>query len=515
MRLEINKITLAILSGLLLTASFPKVGLSYLIWIALVPLLASIHDLEPKKAFQAGLIAGFVHFITLAYWLLFTMHTYGYLPWSVSISVLILFTLYLGMFVAAFSFIISKIKTKPIGMAFFAPAVWVGLEWIRSHLFTGVSWEILGYSQFANLPLIQISDILGSYSLSYLIVFANINVFVLYLAITKKRFNSNAVPKIDSIIITTVLVFMLAGSLIYGTIRIQEVDEAIRYSPTLKTAVVQASIDQAIKWDPETKITSTKKYLELSMSTPGERPDLIIWPETSTPFYLGYNRRMTTMIIDGVRKSGTTFIIGSPSFKKEGEKTNFYNSAYLLQPNGRITDRYDKIHLVPFGEYTPLKDYIPFIGKMVAQSGDFKPGVKNEPLLMKKGKIGILICYEVVVQELSRKMVKNGADVLVTITNDAWFGRTSGPYQHFTMAVFRAVENRRSIARAANTGFSGFIDPAGRILSHSKLYEEIALSRDIPKMDEITFYTKYGDFFAIACMVLSMLVILISLVRKR
>ena len=177
----------------------------------------------------------------------------------------------------------------------------------------------------------------------------------------------------------------------------------------------------------------------------------------------------------------------------------FYNTAYLLDPGGDILGAYNKVHLVPFGEYVPLQQYLPFIHKLTEQSGDFYAGTKGNTIVFNQSRIGVQICFEAIFPELSRAMVKNGANIIINITNDAWFGRSSAPFQHFSMIKFRAVENKRSVARAANTGISGFIDPCGRVLASTSLYEDSYLTRRIPLCDTMTVYTRYGDVFAFLC----------------
>ena len=178
-----------------------------------------------------------------------------------------------------------------------------------------------------------------------------------------------------------------------------------------------------------------------------QNPDLVVWPETATPFYFLSNTRLSGMVKKGVRLAGSSFLIGSPAFTSKGNILRYYNSAYLLNPDGRVSAKYDKAHLVPFGEYVPFKKWVPFLGKIVENVGDFKTGRKGDTLRWGNHRLGVQICFEVIFPKLSRAMVQNGANLLVNITNDAWFGRTSAPYQHFSMAVFRAVENKRSLIR--------------------------------------------------------------------
>ena len=198
--------------------------------------------------------------------------------------------------------------------------------------------------------------------------------------------------------------------------------------------------------------------------------------------------------MEGIKAAHAFFIIGSPSFTATPDRLEYHNSAYLITPAGQVAGKYDKVHLVPFGEYVPLKRWLPFIHKMVAQVGDFKAGRRGNTLQWQHQRIGLLICYEVIFPGLARAMAQNGAHLLVNITNDAWFGRTSAAYQHFSMAVFRAVENRRSLARAANTGISGFIDPCGRRLAVTRLFEQSSATAEVALLNISSGYTRWGDW---------------------
>ena len=244
-------------------------------------------------------------------------------------------------------------------------------------------------------------------------------------------------------------------------------------------------------------------------------PDLVVWPETATPFYFLNQAELTQMVKKGIRDTGADFLIGSPSFRSKKKGVEYYNSAYLIGAQGNLYGRYDKAHLVPFGEYVPLKKWLPFINKIVEGVGDFRPGREGHTLPWKNYRLGIQICYEIIFPGLSRSMAQNNADLLVNITNDAWYGRSSAPYQHFSMAIFRAVENRRSLIRSANTGISGFVDPAGRIVASTKLFEDALITRKMPLLQTTTIYTRIGDLFALLCLAATLTVALYALVRHR
>ena len=510
---------LAAVSGLLLTGAFPKIGLEWLAWFALVPLLAALADLSARESFRIGFIAGLVHYLTLLYWVVPVMRTYGYLPWYLSIAILFLFAAVLALFPAAFSMALAAIGSTPLRCLISVPLLWVALEYIRSFIFTGFPWALLGHALYRRLHLIQITDLLGAYGVSFLIVLSNVAVFMAITYARRKTWRNFPVTK--PVLFGAIGVFA-AGFLltwIYGAWRIRTIDDLITASPTARVAVIQGNIDQAIKWDPAHQFAAISTHQRLSLAAKSQNPDLIVWPESATPFYLFFDKRPTESVMAGIEKVDIDFLVGSPSVARQGENVIYFNSAYLIRPATKDISKYDKTHLVPYGEYVPFQRWLPFLGKLVAQVGDFRPGKPGKTLPWKQDALGVQICYEIIFPGLSRALVKNDAALLINITNDAWFGTTSGPYQHFSMTIFRAVENRRALARAANTGISGFIDPVGRILASSRLLEEAMLIRPLPMLRQITFYTRFGDLFALACLTGALFGILLvlgkSIIRLR
>ena len=491
---------LAAASGLLLTASFPKIGLDWLVWIALIPLLAALANLSAKESFRIGFIFGLIHYLTLLYWVVPVMRTYGYLPLYMSIAILFLFAAVLALFTAGFSMALAALGNTPARCLIGMPLLWVALEYIRTYLFTGFPWALLGHALYLRHHMIQIADLFGAYGVSFLIALSNAAIF---LAITWARRKTWGNMPISKPVLVGGLGAFAVGLILtglYGTWRIQTIDDLTATSPTARIAVIQGNIDQAVKWDPAHQFAAIKTHQRLSLLAKSDNPDLIVWPESATPFYMFYDQGPTKKVITGIEQAGIDFVIGSPSVARENGSVVYYNSAYLISPATKNIDKYSKTHLVPYGEYVPFERYFTFLGKLVAQVGDFRPGKPGKTLAWKKGELGVQICYEVVFPALSRALVKNNAALLINITNDAWFGTTSGPYQHFSITIFRAVENRRALARAANTGISGFIDPVGRIMISTPLLEEAAITRPLPMLSHITFYTRYGDLLAIACL---------------
>lgn len=495
-----SKLISAIISGFLLTLSFPGIQWSFVAWFALVPLFWALQDLSSGDAFRIGLVAGFIHSVTLMYWVVFTMHTYGYLPWWLSIIILFLFAAYLALYPAVFSFLLIRFCKTPFGFVVAGPCLWVVLEYFRGVFLTGFPWALLGYSQFNNLHLIQISDIFGVYGVTFLIVAVNIIIFQLILHVSRGELNGVKTKAVKVFATCFAVVAMVILVWVYGHLKIASFDESADREQAVDIALIQGNIDQAHKWDPAFQIITTNRYRSLSLSVKDEKPDLVVWPETATPFYFFRSRELTDAVVETIIGTGTDFLIGSPSVRESELGFSHFNSAYLVGKDGNKMGTYDKVHLVPFGEYVPLKRWLPFLGKMVAQVGDFSRGKKGDALKWKDDHhIGVLICYEIIFPDLSRAAVKNGASLLANITNDAWFGKSSAPMQHFSMAVFRAVENKRALVRAANTGISGFIDPLGRVHGKTAIFEEAVSVKTLPLMDEATFYTRFGDLFVLIC----------------
>jgi apolipoprotein N-acyltransferase len=495
---------LAVSSGVLLTLSFPKAGLSWLAWVALVPLLAALRNLSPKNGFYLGLCAGITHYLTLLYWLAYAMSTYGHLPFYATVPILFLLSAYLALYVAVFSTVLTCLPGRLAFLFFFIPLMWVSLEYIRSFLFTGFPWELIGYTQYKVLHLIQISDLFGVYGISFCIALSNAAIFLVYLNLSGKDWQKKEVKTghAAGAVFTFALIFCFVW--FYGKWRIQSIQKLILDSPSVKVAIIQGNIDQATKWDPAFQRTSIEKYIHLSLLAKKHKPDLVVWPETATPFYFLHNARLSKMVKKGIHETGADFLIGSPSFNLGTHRVEYYNSAYLIGPEGTVYGRYDKAHLVPFGEYVPFKKWLPFLDKMVEGVGDFNPGKKGQTIKWGDYRLGVQICYEIIFPHLSRDMIKNNASLLVNITNDAWYGRSSAPNQHFSMAVFRAVENRRSIIRSANTGISGFIDPCGRVIAATPLFEDLVITRSMPMLEAATFYSRFGDLFARICLGLTL-----------
>jgi apolipoprotein N-acyltransferase len=490
-----SQMILALASALLLTLAFPKIDMGWLAWVALTPLLLAIRQVDRKAGFVLGFSFGLLHYLGLMYWTVYTMVLYGHIPMFQAAVILILLAAYLALYPACFTSLIAWLRPKPLHLILLAPSLWVALEMLRNRLFTGFPWELLGYSQYHHLRVIQVADLFGVYAVSGLIVLFNCALTIGVLGWLELQWHQYLPSRKSAHRCAAAVLALMVGLYLYGGWRMHLTDQVATSSEQAKVALVQGNIDQAQKWDPRFQVLTVVKYRQLSLEPTAKSADLIVWPETATPFYFLADPVLTQMVMEGIKRTQAYFVIGSPSYATENrEQLIYHNSAYLISPQGEPKGQYDKVHLVPFGEYVPLKRFLPFIHKLVAQVGDFRPGLRGNTLPWKNHALGMLICYEAIFPELARAMVQNGADLLVNITNDAWFGRTSAAYQHFSMAVFRAVENRRVLVRSANTGISGFIDANGRVLETTALFEQAVIARSVPLLKIHSPYSRWGDW---------------------
>lgn len=510
-RAKINKFYIpAFLAGLLLFLSFPKADLHLLAWVALTPLLVFLYGLEKKEAFKAGFLMGVVYFFGTTYWIYHALHYYGSFPLLLSLFLVLLLSLYLSLYPAVFSYFYSSlIRKTSLPALFVAPVLWTTLEFIRSYALTGFPWSNLGYSQYEFLPAIQIADITGIYGVSFLIVAINGAIADIFL-LKKRGLDKPLYPLLPTMAGFISLLIAVVAVFSYGFYRLYSERDGVQ----IRAAVIQGNIEQDRKWDPAFQNETIGAYKELSMAAANKKPDIIIWPETAIPFVFKRDGERTNDLISFQKELDSYLLFGSILVREKEdtkEKTNelvHTNSAVLLDKNGNIVYVYDKIHLVPFGEYVPLRWLLFFVDKLAFGAVDYTPGDSHALASTSFGSFGVPICYEIIFPGLVRKFYLRGGDFIVTITNDAWFGNTSGPYQHFNKAVFRAVENRKPVIRAANTGISGFIDSNGRIIATTDLFDRTFMVKDIYTDKTRSVYTKYGDIFSFLCIVCSLLLLI-------
>ncbi len=489
---EMDKFSLlAAVSGVLLILVFPGFNLSFLAWVALVPLLVALRGRTAGRSFRLGFLTGLISFAGILYWIIPTVIADGEHPLIAVFSLLLLssvLAVFYGLFCLVLNLLKSKKKMPVIIDALIVAALWVSLEWLRGHIFSGLPWAVLGYSQWRNLTFIQISEFTAVYGVSFFIIFVN--------AIIGGRFFKRNRPLIDGWQYLVIALAVIVINSMFGYVRIKSVKRKDSGSPA-RIGILQGNIDQYMKWDREYEELIFDSYTGLVAEIKKEKPEVIVWPETAVPGYLRLEKKIHGWVKNLARFSGAYHIIGSP----EREEGKFYNSAFLVSPGGDILQRYDKIHLVPVGEYFPFKAVFKKIFRALDDLGDFNPGRKYERFITPSGIFGVVICYESIFPDLTRKIVGMKSDYLINITNDAWYLRTAALQQHFSMNVFRAVENRINLVRAANTGISGFINKYGRVEKETGIVERVCITAGITGRDYVTFYTRHGDVFAYSCMV--------------
>ncbi len=505
MKAKIRDILLAVSSGILAALSFPKFRLLFFGWIFLIPLLYAILKKTPKQSFFLGLAAGFSYYAILLYWIPFVPAHYGNLSVGISILIYIIFMIVLGLFWAFFCLVWTKIYQSFPRLSFLlAPFIWVSFEYIITHLLTGFPWGLLGSSQYSNIYFIQLASITGVYGLSFVLVLFQ-SLFVYSMKYREKA------PFLIGL--AFVLLIHLGGFL--SLKKITETENSFTAS------VIQGNVSSDIYWDRISDQEIWKyfnQHLELSRKAYEEGSRLIIWPEFSVPlcfscpedFYLAYKGKLY-QFVQGTR---STLLLGMTERADTDGNIRYYNTALCLGPDLSIS-RYYKMHLVPFGEYTPYKTIFFFLEKMTSAVGDLSPGTQYSFHQFKNTKFGSPICYEIIFPDLVRKFVKKGASFLVTITNDGWYEKSAAPYQHFSIAVLRAVENRRYLLRAATTGISGIIDPYGRIISKSELMTQTYLTANITPSQKLTFYTRFGDFLPRASLTLTVIFLILTLTTRK
>jgi len=502
--MNLRTASLATTSGLFLAASFPTFNMHFAAWFALVPLLFALKGQTVKTGFWLGGITGIVYFSGTVYWVTNSIHFYGGIPLIPASLITLLLCSFLALYPALFGAASVHLRNgNPVPFFIAAPILWTALELARTYIFSGFPWALLGYTQYSVLPVIQIADITGVYGVSFLIVLVNAS--VAEFMGDRKNWTPIAAA-----------IFVLALTLSYGFINLRPAER----SDGINISVVQGNIEQDKKWDPAYQSDVIDVYKRLTLEALKQRPDLVIWPETATPFYFngryGNDKSLTKDLVTFVKQNKIPLLFGSPTYKiMPNRHIISRNSAFLLSGEGQIVAEYSKIHLVPFGEYVPLNKIFFFIDKLTQAVGDTETGhtytVMTVPYgdasLRKEARLCTVICYEIIFPDLVRKFVNQGASIVTTITNDAWFGKTAAPYQHFSMAVFRAVENHVPVARAANTGISGFIDARGRILETSRIFTEAYLTHKLVPGSEKTFYTRYGDLFSYSCVLFTLIML--------
>ncbi len=481
---------LSIASGLLLAPAYPPLSLGFLAWIGLVPFIPVMLAKKPGRVFVLSFISGLVFFCLSLFWLGF----HPDIPWVAAFVIIAVIALLYTV-----PFVLCSVLaqwSKRLALALF-PFMVTGYEWLRSFDQLAFPWMIYGNSQAAYPGLIQFADIVSAYGVSFWLVTVNVIVFMLIVRRSVPRF------------IALALLFILP--LVYSQYVIRTAPEPVS---TVNVAMVQGNVTPDEKWADGLEEWNIHLYRAMTLETLDSNPDLVIWPETATPVYLAditsYRRSMQAFV-DSI---SVPVVTGTPKIDFETGQT--WNSAALFIPGRLLPDDYRKIHLVPFGEAIPLDNTFPVLRKIDLGEADWDEG--SETTVFETPGLPIfntVICFESIFPDLVRRFVARGSQMLVIITNDVWFGPVASPVQHAMIAVMRAIEFKRPVARCANTGISMFIDPYGRIISSRGVDERTTLSATLPIVDAMTFYGRFGNIFSIFCFVVSSVSLIIYFIRTR
>lgn len=507
-----TRAALAVASGLALGLSFPKFDYGLLAWVAFVPFFYAIEGESLGRVLAWAWLQGFVSYIGSLYWIPIPLHDFAdvrmgiaILPMLLLAGVLAIYTaiaLWAGEFVA---------RRSRIPAVLTMPVAWTAMELVRTYFPIGFPWNLLGYAAYRNLELIQFAEFTGVYGVSALIMFFNAVVYVVIL-----RRGNYRLQTVSLTALTATMIAMVG----FGAWRIGDIRN-MPVSGSFKVAMVQGNIPQSLKWNPNFLPESYKVYQDETASAARRGADLIVWPEAAAAFLFQpddqYPAELTndaayrSALLTLARDTGDPILFGAPALARKDGRLGFYNRAYMVSGKGAVESHYDKMQLVPFGEYVPARAVLGlFVNRVVQGMGDLIPGVQQTLFSLKGAKLGVLICYESIFPDLTRREVKLGANVLVNITNDAWYGRSSAPYQALAMAAMRSVETKVPMVRVANTGISAIIEPSGNITARTPLFKRGTEIEEVTWRPIRTVYTIVGDLFAEICFGLMMIGLVIA-----
>jgi apolipoprotein N-acyltransferase len=493
-------------STLLLIFSFPNFELYPLAWIALVPLLVVIaRRPSPLKAFILGWATGSAFFYVTCYWLTYSMIHYGGLPTVVAYLLLVPAAIVIGIFHGIFALLVAlAIRRWGYGAMLLAPVFWTALEWIRLGV-TGQLWNALGYSQAYHFVLIQPAAWGGVYAVSFLIVAINSSIALLVISRTPRS------------IVASLLTVMAVGSVIV----VSQLSDVYWHHESsginARVVAVQPNVPMTqIKTPAETK-ELIERHLLLSTSPlnrdpTNNTPTIVIWPESPMNFTYGSDSALREFIGNFTRQNRISLLFNS---LERAPADGAYNSALLVNEQGRLISQYDKIRLMPFGEYVPLPQELPGASLITGLVGEFTPGDRYTLMPFGNGRAGVFICIEAAYPWIARRMTSDGADVLINISNDGYLGPTAVMRQHLANAVFRAVENGRPVFRVTNSGLSALIAGNGRIWDLTGSFQPDVRVWSDPSGTMDTFYTRHGDLFVYLCTAITLVLFIAILFSGR
>jgi len=506
---------LAIASGLALAAAFPKVDLNLFAWVAFVPLFYAIERQSLGRVFGYAWLQGFACYVGSLYWVVIALHDFANVPALLAVLPMLLLAAIMGAYTAV-AILTGEFVARRLCLPALLtmPIAWTALEWVRTYFPIGFPWNLLGYAAYRNVEIIQFAEFTGIYGVSALIMFFNAVAYAIIFQVYPRRVQ---------IVSLGTLTAAMALALIFGSWRVHQLSTAVPKG-SLKIAMVQGDIPQSLKWDPKFLETSFEIYRAQSETAALGGADLIVWPEAAAGFFFQPDDRYPARFAEDATyrqrllelsaRAGKPILFGAPALGVEDDRVGFYNRAYLVSSRGRVEGWYDKIHLVPFGEYVPLRKLLGgLVNRVVAGFGDMFPGREQTLFEVHGAKLAVLICYESVFPNLTRTAVKRGADILVNITNDAWYGASSAPYQLLAMAAMRSAETKAPMVRVANTGISAVIQPDGTITARTPLLQRTTETEHVYWRQVKTVYVQIGDIFAESCFALTLIALGIGLAR--
>ena len=443
------------------------------------------------RAFYLGLATGLVYFAATLYWITNVMALYGGLPMVIAVLVNALLVAYQALYPALFAVVVRRLMLAFGPRALItAPFVWVATELGRTHVFGGFPWVLLGYSQVTTIPIAQLASVFGVFGVSALV--ASVSAAAAGCVATRVvRYRVQAIGGVAILLTVTAA---------WGSWRAAR-SEWTRQGQTVTIGLIQGNVSEAQRRDATESLRVFQDQVRLTRQAIGAGADLVIWSESAmSPFRFDDGSESAALVRRVAREGRVSILVGSDQIER-GRPDRWYNSAFLVRADGGDGGVYRKMHLVPFGEYVPLRRLLFFVGPLVEAIGSgFAAGTDPTVLPVGGHSISVAICYEVVYPALVRQFVLRGSELLTTITNDAWYGQSSAPYQHFAMASMRAIEEGRYMARAANTGISGMVDPYGRVVEQSAIFEQTALVQEVRFLTVRTIYSKIGDVIAYLAM---------------
>jgi len=497
--MKIRNDFIALSSGALLAITYPPFKFGFLACIGFLPLFYLMKTEKGCRGFRLGYFWGFGFNLTMLYWIIWSTIPGG-------ISAVFFLPLYSGVFFYVMFYTYRKLGKKSVLLF---PFFWTALEYVRSQGALGFPWTSLAHTQTYYPSLIQYSSFTGMYGVTFWVCWLN----VLFYLLLRNLKNYKRL-----IYYTAVLCLIILIPFLYGHSLVEKGDY-LNKDRKIKVSVIQANIDPDVKWDKNFRDMNFTTYEKLSMEAAQQNPSLFIWPETAATCYprlpqYAYYRNWIDRIIN---ETNIPLITGTLDYKfvPKSEEYRYFNSAFYFHPGKKEFEDYAKIKLVPIGERMPWEEYFPFLSKLDMGQANFYPGAEEKVFSIFNGddqeeeiKFSIGICFESIFPDLIRIFCNNGAEFMVIITNDCWFGRTSAPFQHAQASVFRAIENRIGIARNANTGVSMIIDPYGRIQTQTPIFEERIMTGEVFLRNTTTFYTRYGDIFSYIIIMIALMALL-------